>query len=73
MRKHKRVGINMMIFCGVLQECLFHGLHSVADEDLPMLTSDFSSKHMLPAKADGTAFHRTCPNSSRTEPLSDVL
>lgn len=25
----------------------------MADEDLPMLTSDFYSKHMLPAKPDG--------------------
>lgn len=39
----------------VLQECLLGGLQSVADEDLPMLTSDFYSKHMLPSKSEGTA------------------
>ncbi len=37
----------------MVQACLLGGLQSVADEDLPMLTSDFYSKHMLPAKPDG--------------------
>ncbi|BDA49270.1 Eukaryotic translation initiation factor 2D [Coccomyxa sp. Obi] len=36
-----------------IEACLLGGLQSVADEDLPMLTSDFYSKHMLPAKPDG--------------------
>ena len=35
------------------QECLFGGLHSVEDSELPILTSDFYSKHMLPAKPEG--------------------
>ncbi|CAL8464144.1 g3679 [Coccomyxa elongata] len=37
----------------MIEACLLGGLQSVADEDLPMLTSDFYSKHMLPAKPDG--------------------
>ena len=49
------------------QECLFGGLHSVEDSELPILTSDFYSKHMLPAKPEGvrrpftTSFHACLP------------
>lgn len=35
------------------QHCLLAGLHSVADNELPIMTSDFYSKHMLPAKPQG--------------------
>ena len=33
--------------------CLLEGLHAVTDGELPMLTSDFYAKHMLPAKPEG--------------------
>jgi translation initiation factor 2D len=36
-----------------LQECLLGGLQSLQDAELPILTSDFYSKHMLPAKPEG--------------------
>ena len=35
------------------QACLLGGLQAVTDDDLPMLTSDFYAKHMLPAKPEG--------------------
>ena len=35
------------------QACLLGGLHSLADAELPIQTSDFYSKHMLPAKPEG--------------------
>lgn len=38
------------------QECLLGGLQSVDDSELPMLTSDFYSKHMLRLKPDGECF-----------------
>lgn len=36
-----------------MQECLLGGLQSLTDAELPILTSDFYSKHMLPAKPEG--------------------
>lgn len=36
-----------------MQECLLGGLHSLEDSELPIQTSDFYSKHMLPAKPEG--------------------
>jgi hypothetical protein len=37
----------------LVEQCLLRGLHTVSDGDLPIQTSDFYSKHMLPAKAPG--------------------
>ncbi len=36
-----------------MQVCLLEGLHAVTDGELPMLTSDFYAKYMLPAKPEG--------------------
>ena len=35
------------------QACLLGGLQSLTDAELPIQTSDFYSKHMLPAKPEG--------------------
>ncbi len=37
----------------LVEQCLLKGLHSVSDAELPIQTSDFYSKHMLPAKSPG--------------------
>ena len=37
----------------VIEHCLLAGLHSLPDSGLPILTSDFYSKHMLPHKPPG--------------------
>ncbi len=36
-----------------MQVCLLGGLQAVTDGELPLLTSDFYAKHMLPAKPEG--------------------
>lgn len=38
---------------GIVEYCLMAGLHSVTDAELPIMTSDFYSKHMLPNKPLG--------------------
>ena len=38
---------------GGMQGCLLGGLQAVSDGELPMLTSDFYAKHMIPAKPEG--------------------
>ena len=45
-----------------MQVCLLEGLHAVTDEQLPMLTSDFYAKYMLPAKPEGSS---PCLNQMR--------
>ncbi|CAL5226777.1 g9634 [Coccomyxa viridis] len=39
----------------LIEVCLLEGLHAVTDGELPMLTSDFYAKHMLPAKPEGAS------------------
>ena len=38
---------------GIVEHCLLAGLLAVTDEELPMMLSDFYSKHMLANKPDG--------------------
>jgi hypothetical protein len=45
----------------LLELCLLAGLLSLSDSELPLLTSDFYSKHMLPAKPPGTHLPPTLP------------
>lgn len=48
-----------------LQMCLFGGLQRVTDDELPLLTSDFYAKHMLPAKPEGKLnLHAFCHEDS---------
>ena len=51
---------------GVVEYCLMAGLHSVADAELPIMTSDFYSKHMLPNKPPGA--HPRPPSTLPTHP-----
>lgn len=45
----------------VAVHCLLAGCHSVDDADLPIMTSDFQSKHMLPNLPEGKiASHWSC-------------
>lgn len=37
----------------VAVHCLLAGCHSVSDDTLPIMTSDFQSKHMLPNLPEG--------------------
>lgn len=53
----KCVALIISLSIVVPQECLLSGLHSVSDGELPMIASDFYAKHVLPAKAEGTALH----------------
>ena len=39
------------------EHCLLSGLQSLQDAELPIMTSDFYSKHMLPAKPPGERVH----------------
>ena len=41
----------------VADSCLLAGLLTLADKDLPIMTSDFYTKHMLPAKPPGDSQH----------------
>ena len=42
---------------GIVEHCLLAGLLAVADEELPIMLSDFYSKHMLANKPDGEFTH----------------
>ena len=48
------------------EHCLLCGLQSLQDAELPIMTSDFYSKHMLPAKPPGKRGHipDTIPSTS---------
>lgn len=46
----------------LVELCLLRGLHSLTDAELPLQTSDFYSKHMLPAKPPGDLRRASVPS-----------